>query len=71
MLCGVVDPSERPFQSGESSEDRSDSPDEDDDDDDPSSRMRSAATRMNSQAPKNIRGPPRKDDSDSEFEFDM
>lgn len=70
MLCGVIDPPERPFQSGESGQDRSDSSDEEDDDD-PSSRMPSAATRTNAQAPKNIRGPPRKDDSDSEFEFDM
>lgn len=69
MLCGVIDPPERPFKSGESSQDQSDSSDEEEDD--PSSRMRSAATRTNAQAPKNIRGPPRKDDSDSEFEFDM
>lgn len=70
MLCGVIDPHERPFQTGESGQDRNDSSDEEEDDD-PSSRMRSAATRTNARAPKNIRGPPRKDDSDSEFEFDM
>ncbi|KAF8558498.1 GTPase inhibitor [Imleria badia] len=70
MLCGAIDPPEHPVRS-----DRTDSSDEDDDDDDddddPSSHMRSAATRTNAQAAKNIRGPPRKDDSDSEFEFDM
>lgn len=70
MLCGVIDPPEHPVRSGESGRDRIDSSDEEEEDD-PSSRMRSAATRTNAQAPKNIRGPPRKDDSDSEFEFDM
>jgi hypothetical protein len=69
MLCGVIDPPEHPVQSGESGRDRIDSSDEDEDD--PSSRMPSAATRTNAQAPKNIRGPPRKHDSDSDFEFDM
>lgn len=69
MLCGAIDPAEQPFQSGKRGQDRSDSSDEEDDD--LSSRMRSAATRTNAQVPKNIRGLPRKDDSDSEFEFDM
>lgn len=68
MLCGAIDPPEHPVRGGE--KDRTDSSDEDDDND-PSSHMRSAATRTNARAPKNIRGLPRKDDSDSEFEFDM
>ncbi|KAF8123753.1 thioredoxin-like protein [Boletus edulis] len=65
MLCGVIDPPEHPVQS-----ERIDSSDEEEDDD-PSSRMQSATTRTNAQAAKNIRGPSKKDDSDSEFEFDM
>lgn len=52
---------------------RSDEDDDDleDEDDDPSSRMRSAATSTNSRPPRNIRQAPKKNDSDSEFEFDM
>ncbi|KAG9318228.1 thioredoxin-like protein [Chiua virens] len=69
MLSGVIDPPEHPFQRGERARDQTG--DSDEEDDDPSSRMRSAATRTNARAPKNIRGQPKKDDSDSEFEFDM
>jgi len=73
MLCGAIDPPEHPVRREGRCQDRIDnSDDDDDDDDDPSSRMRSTVTRTNAQAPKNTRrGSPRKDDSGSEFEFDM
>lgn len=69
MLCGAIDPPEHPVRREERGQDRIDN--SDDDDDDPSFRMRSTVTRTNVQAPKNIRESPRKDDSGSEFEFDM
>ena len=53
-------------------EDGDDDDRDDDDDDDPSSRMRSAVTSTNARHPKNIRSSQtNKNDSDSEFEFDM
>ena len=68
LLCGAIDPLEHPSQGSSKVQDRSDGSSEEEDDD-PSSHMRSAATGTNTRAPKNIRGS--KDDSDSEFEFDM
>lgn len=71
MVCGAVDLPEhrRPGESRDRDENRSD----DEEDDDSYPKMRSATTATNSRAPKNVRGPVKKsdDDSDSEFEFDM
>ncbi|KAG1743189.1 thioredoxin-like protein [Suillus paluster] len=68
ILFGVLEPPLR----GPLGEQRAhDGDDSEQEDDDPYSRMRSAATSTNARAPKNIRGQTKKDDSDSEFEFDM
>ncbi|KAG2758031.1 thioredoxin-like protein [Suillus brevipes Sb2] len=67
ILCGALD-----LPSGPLGERRApDADDSEEEDDDTSSRMRSAATSTNARAPKNIRAQSKKDDSDSEFEFDM
>ncbi|OJA21535.1 hypothetical protein AZE42_01795 [Rhizopogon vesiculosus] len=68
LLCGALDP---PLH-GPLGEQRSHSDENSgEDDDDPPPCMRSAAASTNARAPKNIRGQKKKDDSDSEFEFDM
>ncbi|KAI0831672.1 thioredoxin-like protein [Trametes gibbosa] len=66
ILAGGIIPQQR-LPPG--SEHDSDNSDLEDLDDDPSSRMRSAATSTNAKAPKNVRG--KKEDSDSDFEFDL
>ncbi|KAF9239688.1 thioredoxin-like protein [Melanogaster broomeanus] len=72
FLCGVVDPPEHPPQGARGSHDNDNESSDDGEDDDLSSRMRSAATRLNAHSAKNVRGPARnRDDSDSDFEFDM
>lgn len=69
ILCGALDPPKRgPL--GERRSYNDEDSEEENHDDDPSSRMRSAAASTNARAPRNIRGQ-KKDDSDSEFEFDM
>jgi hypothetical protein len=68
LLCGAIDPPLHGPLGEQRSHSNGDS--EEDDDDDDSFRMRSAAASTNARAPKNIRGQ-KKDDSDSEFEFDM
>ena len=63
ILAGAIVPQRASYErkdSGNSSDEE--------EDDDPSSQMRSAATSTNARAPKNIR---RKDDNDSDFEFDL
>ncbi|KAI0373237.1 thioredoxin-like protein [Pilatotrama ljubarskyi] len=69
ILAGAIIPRQRIPPGSERDSDDEDGSDLNDVDDDPSSRMRSAATSTNAKAPKNIRG--RKDDSDSDFEFDL
>ncbi|KAL4065224.1 thioredoxin-like protein [Scleroderma yunnanense] len=64
VLCGAIDSPDRPHSANESRR-----RDDESDDDDLSSRMRSATT-TNARSEKNIRGPT-KDESDSDFEFDM
>jgi hypothetical protein len=73
MVCGAVDLPER-RRPGEARDPQEDDRSDDDDGDhnDPSSSMRSAATATNTRSAKNVRGPAKKrDDSDSDFEFDM
>ncbi|KAI0806849.1 thioredoxin-like protein [Fomes fomentarius] len=66
ILAGAIIPQVRRLPK----EDDSDNSDIDDlDDDEPSSRRPSASTQTNAKAPKNVRG--KKDDSDSDFEFDL
>ncbi|KAI0781419.1 thioredoxin-like protein [Trametes elegans] len=67
ILAGAIIPQQRILPGSERDSD-DDTSDTDDLDDDPASRMRSAATSTNARAPKNIRG---KEDSDSDFEFDL
>ncbi|KAI0648352.1 thioredoxin-like protein [Trametes meyenii] len=69
ILAGAIIPQQRPPPGSEADSDNDGSDLEDDLGDDSSSRMRSAATSTNAKAPKNIRG--KKDDSDSDFEFDL
>ncbi|KAI0668444.1 thioredoxin-like protein [Trametes maxima] len=69
ILAGAIIPQQRRPPGSEADSDNDGSDLEDDLGDDPSSRMRSAATSTNAKAPKNIRG--KKEDSDSEFEFDL
>ncbi|KIM55211.1 hypothetical protein SCLCIDRAFT_17448 [Scleroderma citrinum Foug A] len=66
ILCGAVEPIDRPSNGNRSRDNESD---DDDYGDDPSSRMRSAATSTNARSQKNIRGTTK--GSDSDFEFDM
>jgi len=69
-LTVALDPSERPkARSRDSDSER----EFDDLDDEPSSRMRSAVTTTNGPHRKNIRSSTKKDDvdSDSDFEFDL
>ncbi|TFK25810.1 thioredoxin-like protein [Coprinopsis marcescibilis] len=69
-VSGAIHPSEAIYVE-ESRQSESLSDDEEEDwDADASSRMRSAATSVNARAPKNIRGPARRN-SDSDFEFDL
>jgi len=69
LVTGALDLPDRPGPAPKRNDEDED--DLEDEDDDPSSRMRSAATSINSRAPRNIRQAPKKNDSDSEFEFDM
>jgi hypothetical protein len=77
LLSGAIDPNEailtsnQPSSSSAREDDLSD--DEEEWDNDRSSKMRSAATSVNARAPRNIRGPVKKnkDDDDSDFEFDL
>ncbi|KAH6919139.1 GTPase inhibitor [Coprinopsis sp. MPI-PUGE-AT-0042] len=77
LLSGAIDPNEALLASNQtsSSSTREDdlSEDEEEWDNDRSSKMRSAATSVNARAPRNIRGPAKKnkDDDDSDFEFDL
>ena len=66
ILAGAIIPQiRRPAK-----EDDSDGSDIDDlDDDEPSPRRPSASTQTNAKTPKNVRG--KKEDSDSDFEFDL
>jgi len=69
LVTGALDLPDRP---GTRRKDDDEEDDLEDLDDDPSSRMRSAATSTNARPPKNIRSSQtKKDDSDSDFEFDM
>lgn len=70
IACGAIDKPDR-LRPGKARNQDNDESDDNSDDDDPSSRMRSAATSTNSRSAKNIRGPTKKDDDDSDFEFDM
>lgn len=65
IMTGAVDPPDRPLTGDR----RGDDDDSEGEDDDISSRMRSKVTRTNARTAKNIRSS--KDDSDSDFEFDM
>ncbi|EAU88070.1 GTPase inhibitor [Coprinopsis cinerea okayama7 len=65
----AIDPSEAIIE--EEDDIRLSDDDDEEWDNDPSSRMRSAATSVNARASKNIRGPARKEDDDSDFEFDL
>ncbi|KAG1869033.1 hypothetical protein DFJ58DRAFT_857410 [Suillus subalutaceus] len=67
ILCGALDLPHGPLGERRAP----DGDDSEEEDDDTSSRMRSAATSTNARAPKNIRAQSKKDDSDSEFEFDI
>ncbi|KAF8158730.1 thioredoxin-like protein [Pholiota molesta] len=69
LVTEALDLPDRPGPASKREEEDDD--DLEDDDGDPSSRMRSAATSTNAWPPKNIRSSKKKDDSDSEFEFDM
>lgn len=77
LLSGAIDPNEALLASNQtsSSSTREDdlSDEEEEWDNDRSSKMRSAATSVNARAPRNIRGPAKKnkDDDDSDFEFDL
>jgi hypothetical protein len=76
LVTGALDLPETFGQASEYSGRRVKEDDDDDDDEeddgDPSSRMRSAITSTNARPLKNIRSSQRnKNDSDSEFEFDM
>jgi len=65
IMSGAIDPPERPPPGS-----RRDNDDEsEDEDDDVSSRMRSKVTRTNARTDKNIRSS--RNDSDSDFEFDI
>ncbi|KAI0700528.1 thioredoxin-like protein [Cerioporus squamosus] len=70
ILGGAIIPQVR-RPPGEDRDGSDNSDNEDLDDDDPSSRMRSAGTRTNARAPKNLRSSKKGDDSDSDFEFDL
>ncbi|EKM83064.1 hypothetical protein AGABI1DRAFT_111587 [Agaricus bisporus var. burnettii JB137-S8] len=65
IMTGAVDSPDRPLTGDR----RGDDDDSEGEDDDISSRMRSKVTRTNARTAKNIRSS--KDDSDSDFEFDM
>lgn len=67
ILCGALDLPRGPLGERRAP----DGDDSEEEDSDMSSRMRSAATSTNVRAPKNIRVQSKKDDSDSEFEFDI
>ena len=70
LVTGALDLPDRPGTRRNYDDDEED--DLEDLDDDPSSRMRSAATSTNARPPKNISSSQtKKDESDSEFEFDM
>ncbi|KAF4614981.1 hypothetical protein D9613_003302 [Agrocybe pediades] len=71
LVTGALDLPDRPgtLEEKQKSRDEEDEGDLEEEDDFPSSKMRSAATSTNSRAPRNIRQ--KKEDSDSEFEFDM
>ncbi|KAG2065760.1 hypothetical protein BDR04DRAFT_1107947 [Suillus decipiens] len=66
ILCGALDLPHGPL--GERRVPDGDGSEEEDND---TSCIRSAATSTNVRAPKNIRAQSKKDDSDSEFEFDI
>ncbi|EIW60892.1 thioredoxin-like protein [Trametes versicolor FP-101664 SS1] len=66
ILAGGIIPQQRLPPSERDSDD--DASDLEEEDDDPSSHMQSAATSTNAKAPKNLR---QKEDSDSDFEFDL
>jgi hypothetical protein len=66
IMTGAIDSPDRPL-AGDHRENNDDS--EDEDDDDISSRMRSKVTRTNARTAKNVRSS--KNDSDSDFEFDI
>lgn len=65
ILAGAIIPQMNPPPKKKDDDDDS----EDELDDDPSSRMRSNVASTNARAPKNIRG--KKEDDDSDFEFDL
>ncbi|KAF8810067.1 thioredoxin-like protein [Phlegmacium glaucopus] len=72
LVTGALDLPETFGRASEYDGRREEDCDDDDDDGDPSSRMRSAVTSTNARPLKNIRSSQRnKNDSDSEFEFDM
>jgi len=70
ILAGAIIPQQHAPLRDERSRQGDRSDEDDDSDDEPSSRMRSSATRTNGKVSKNIRTSV-KDDSDSEFEFDV
>ncbi|KAF9009495.1 thioredoxin-like protein [Cyathus striatus] len=69
LVMDIIDPPEH--KRAEDRRRNSDDEDDDYDDDDRSSNMQSAGAFTNTKSQKNIRGPAKKDDDSSDFEFDL